>query len=141
MAGTLQGLIASLGKGPLAGWFVQLVSASASGGVTATLTLNSNGTQSAVQPGLSSLSPNWYLPTTAGAGNNYWCRLTTVVGPAPSSGSGTGILALSANRAWNLFCPGGTIFNTSKWKLEIAADAAMAGVIASWTFDVQANGL
>jgi hypothetical protein len=75
MSGIHQMLLA--GGSPVnLGFHVDIVNTAATSGQrSAALVLNANGTTTVVPGGLVA---NWYLPTTAGIGGQYWARMTPV---------------------------------------------------------------
>jgi len=105
---------------------------------TASFTLNTDGTISKV--GNASLADaNWYLPTTVGAGNNYWCRLVNVGGGlALNVGLTFGtIYALTTFRQFG-YTQVGIGIRTTTARLEIATDAGMANIVSSNEFMLEA---
>jgi hypothetical protein len=82
---------------------------------------------------------NWFRPTTASIGNQYWCKLT-IVGSAVSTGTTGSVLALSSTRTWTWNASAGQS-KIGTGTLEIFADAGGATLLASCslTYDVEST--
>lgn len=118
------------GTGPLNQSFTawSVIATTIGGSSTASLRFNSNGTvtYTATASGTGSGSSNWYIPTTAGAGNSYYIRGTPTSGTFTSgpttwtsmSGSPQFILTRVA-----------TGQSTVEFTVDIATDAAGVNIV------------
>ena len=78
---------------------------------------------------------NWYGPTTAGVGNNYWVRLTVTDGSAPTAGLSDPVgtwnqITVAVRWYWSRGTAGTT---TATVTLELATDNAGSNIVATKT--------
>lgn len=98
----------------------------------ASITVNSDGTVSRVGNESLGTMPNWFSPTTTGAGNSYWLRATATSG-SPSGTLNTWI-ALSTNRSYSVSrATAGT--TSANLTFEIATDSAGTNIIRTYTLN------
>lgn len=81
----------------------------------------------------------WYSPPVIGIGSSYWCRLTVNSGAVNGSSASTGVvLALTSLRTWE--CVRSTAgIQGANVTLQIFSDAGGSTVVASATFDLEAE--
>lgn len=85
------------------------------------------------------IAQNWFQPTTASIGTNFWVRASLTGGSAPSAGTTGSWLQLSSSRQWTntrITLPGS---KTSTLLIEIASDAAGANIITSGSYTLTAT--
>ncbi len=110
--------------------------------VTSTLTWQTNGTVTIGGSGslTASSNPNWYTPTTTGAGNSYWIRFT-------QNTSNGGTLGGDALNTWHALSTGrmltlyrsSTGFSTRTFTVQIATDSGGSNIVSSGTATLSAN--
>lgn len=112
--------------------------------VAGTVTLNTNGTMTATDNGLtqslSTCSPNWYSPTTVGIGSSYWVKFTLDTGNAWDSGLvNNTVYALSSARAltWTTTSIPGTKAATATARIYSDAGGTTLVATVAITVDLQ----
>ena len=102
---------------------------------TATLTLKTDGTATAVG-GISSLtSANWGLPTTASIGANYWVRfsLVSATNVATTGAALNTWVSLSADVALSVKNTASSVEGVGSLTLEFSTDASGSTIVATLT--------
>lgn len=108
---------------------------------TASVNLLTNGSFSTSGTGTNvsvGFPKNWYIPNTTGIGSSYWARATATSGTV-STGTLNTWQSLSAGTSWSRSA-GASVVNTCVLLIEIASDAAGAGVVYSGSVTLTADG-
>lgn len=82
---------------------------------------------------------DWYAPNTVGIGSSYWARMDLNSGTGPTSGPSLSTwhsLSSFLNWEWSRATVGITAANVT---LRIASDAAGSTVVATATYDIEAE--
>jgi len=114
--------------------YITAGNANTSGSVTASFTLNSNGTCSALAAPITdeaNYPSNWATPTTTGIGSSYWARVTVTSGTLTSGTTGSWV-QLSSNTTWSKNTTG-TGGATVLFTLEIASDSGGSNILVTKT--------
>jgi len=114
--------------------YITAGNANTSGSVTASFTLNSNGTCSATAAPITdeaNYPANWATSTTTGIGSSYWARVTVTSGSLTSGTTGSWV-QLSSNTTWSKNTTG-TGGATVLFTLEIASDSGGSNILVTKT--------
>jgi hypothetical protein len=107
---------------------------------TASITFNTNGTVTG--SGSSSVTPNWYTPTTTNIGSSYWIRASGILevetnnfGTHSTSGTTDTWLQLSSARSWSVTVDGFGIFANWSLQFEISDTSNGSNILATYTLN------
>lgn len=114
------------------------VSHSSSSSASAGISMRTDGTVETNVANIPSSLTNWYAPTLAGTGNNYWVRATLAGGQTPSSGTLGIWLQLSIARSWSNFTSGAQV-RTSDLTMEVSSDAGGVVILSTGSLTLYAE--
>lgn len=143
MTGNTAMMVAGGAGSPSAPPAMSYVTAKAAAALTSTVTFNTNGTTVGSTNGTSTTSDtthNWFKPTTTGAGNGYFLKVTLTAGTPFTANGASSFTALSAPIAITRFAAGGADLTTT-YTVDISTDAGGTNIVSTQTGNtIEANG-